>query len=291
MPDLAREAALVADAFGYPGMRLVGPEEVRTMVGSARFAGGLFDADAGHLHPLNYCLGLAEAALAAGARIFEASRVTRLDAGAAPSLRTAGGLVRAGHVVLAGNAYMAGLAPAIERHILPIGTYILATQPLGEARARRLIPGDIAVSDSNFVLDYFRCSADHRLLFGGRVSYTGREPRDLAGVMRRRMLRTFPELTDVGVHSVWGGQVDITWNRMPDFGRIGPAVWYAQGFSGQGLALTTLAGALLAEAISGSMERFDLFARIPHRPFPGGLRLRRPLLALAMLWYRLRDLL
>jgi gamma-glutamylputrescine oxidase len=141
------------------------------------------------------------------------------------------------------------------------------------------------------VLDYFRRSADHRLLFGGRVSYSGLNSFEAPGATRSRMLRVFPQLGDVRVEYSWGGYVDITLNRAPHFGRLMPNVYFLQGFSGHGIALTGIAGKLVAEAIAGQAERFDVFARIPHQDFPGGAVLRRPALVLAMLYYRIRDLL
>jgi gamma-glutamylputrescine oxidase len=174
---------------------------------------------------------------------------------------------------------------------MPVGTYMLATEPLGAACARSLIANNASVSDMNWVLDYFRRSADHRLLFGGRVSYGGLDEQASLPATRERMLRVFPQLLGARIEHHWGGWLDITMNRAPDFGRLAHNVWYLQGFSGHGLALTGIAGQLVAEAIAGAAERFDVFARIPHRSFPGGALLRRPLLRLAMLWYRLRDLL
>jgi gamma-glutamylputrescine oxidase len=199
--------------------------------------------------------------------------------------------VRAAHVVLAGNAYLGGLVPELHRTIMAVGTYIVATRPLGHDRARRLIANNMAVTDINWVLDYFRLSADHRLLFGGRVSYSGLDPLGTKRATRARMLRVFPQLADVDIEYAWGGYVDITMNRAPHFGRLAPNIYFLQGFSGHGMVLTGMAGRIAAEAIAGQAERFDLFARIPHRDFPGGLALRRPALVLAMLWYRLRDLL
>jgi gamma-glutamylputrescine oxidase len=193
--------------------------------------------------------------------------------------------------VLAGNAWLADTAPALARRIMPVGTYIVATEPLGETAARALLPENTAVTDINWVLDYFRRSADHRLLFGGRVSYSGLDPFNTASATRARMVKVFPQLRDARIEYAWGGYVDITLNRAPDFGRLESDVYYLQGFSGHGIALTGLAGKLVAEAVAGSTERFDVFARIPHREFPGGDLLRRPALVLAMLYYRLKDLL
>jgi gamma-glutamylputrescine oxidase len=174
---------------------------------------------------------------------------------------------------------------------MAVATYIVATEPLGEARARQLIANNAAVSDMNWVLDYFRRSADQRLLFGGRVNYSGLKSFDAPSATRTRMLKVFPQLADVRIEYAWGGEVDITLNRAPHFGRLAPNVYFLQGFSGHGIALTGIAGKLIAEAIAGTAERFDVFARIPHGNFPGGPALRRPALVLAMLYYRLRDLL
>ena len=289
--ELAALAALLARDFGTSHLELLEGQALAREIVSPRYCAGLYDGHAGHLHPLNYTLGLAHAAQAVGVRLFEHSPVLELLSAGEPQLRTAMGTVRAAHVVLAQNTGRPVLNRALRAKIMPVGTYIAATAPLGEDRARALLPGDAAVCDINFVLDYFRRSADHRLLFGGRVSYSGLTPPRLAHSMRARMLRVFPSLSEVALEYVWGGEVDITLNRAPHFGVHDGRVLYAQGFSGHGLALAALAGKLMAEAVAGQRERFDLFSRIPHRDFPGGLWLRTPLLVLAMLYYRLRDLL
>ena len=182
------------------------------------------------------------------------------------------------------------IAPTLARRILGVGTYIIATEPLEPSRAQALLPSNAAVADVNWILDYLRLTADHRLLFGGRVSYSALQPPKLAQSMRKRMLDVFPSLHGVRVEYAWGGYLDITMSRAPDFGRLAPNVFYLQGFSGHGMALAGLSGKLIAEAVSATAERFDVFARIPHRDFPGGPLLRRPSLVQAMLYYRLRDL-
>lgn len=294
MRELAGELALWED-HGYRQACMVGGDEVRAMVASDAYVGGLHDGDSGHLNPLAYALGLARAAEAAGALLFEGSRVTSikgLDAGAGGRVTvcTTRGEVRAAYLLLAGNAYLGGLVPQLRRKVMPVGTYIIATERLGQERARALIPGDIAVADCNFVLNYFRLSHDHRMLFGGRVSYSTIPPRNLVRSMRASMVKVFPQLADVGIDYSWGGYVGITVDRTPHLGRLAPNVFFAQGFSGHGVALTGLAGKLFAEAVAGTAERFDLFARLRHMDFPGG-PLRTPALVLAMLYYRLRDLL
>jgi gamma-glutamylputrescine oxidase len=281
--------------YGYESLRFVERDELRQLLASERYLSGTVDSASGHLHPLNYTLGLARAASAAGLRIFEGTRALSYDAptaaGARVRVSTSRGEVHCRHLALCGNAYIGSTAPALSRKIMAVGTYIVATEPLGAARAEALIRNNAAVTDINWVLDYFRRSADHRLLFGGRVSYSGLDPFNTAHATRARMLGVFPQLADVRIDYAWGGYVDITMNRAPHFGRLAPNVFFLQGFSGHGIALTGIAGKLLAEAILGTAERFDVFARIPHRDFPGGAALRRPALVLAMLWYRLRDLL
>jgi gamma-glutamylputrescine oxidase len=264
-------------------------ERLRSELATDRYLGALYDPASGHLHPLKYVLGLAAAARALGVRIYENSRVLRLERGAQPVLHTAHGQVRGDFAVLAGNAYVHRIAPELDAMIMPVGTYIGATVPLGEDRMRALIGNGMAVADINWALDYFRPSADHRLLFGGRASYSTLPPPNLRGTLKWRMRRVFPQLRDVELDHVWGGYVDISSNRAPHWGRLGDNVYFAQGFSGHGVANTGLAGRVIAEAIRGQSERLDVFARIPHLPFPGGRAFRTPLLVAAMAWYKLRD--
>jgi gamma-glutamylputrescine oxidase len=286
--ELQRE---LSELYGYQSPRFLDRIAVEALLATTRYCAGLHDARSGHLHPLNYTLGLARAAAAAGVRIYEGSRVTRIEAGDPARVSTSLGAVRARHVVLTRGAYLDGLHAASNAHVMPIATYVVATEVLGEDRIAALMREDVAVADVNFVLDYFRRSADHRLLFGGRVSYSGIDARDTGRATRARMLRVFPQLADVSLEHVWGGEVDITMSRAPDFGRIGSNVYYLQGFSGHGVALAGMAGHLVAEAVASQSERFDLFGRLHHRPFPGGRWLRTPALVLGMLWYRMRDLL
>jgi gamma-glutamylputrescine oxidase len=276
--------------YGYTSAQILNRRELQAHVRSERFLGGLIDPRSGHLHPLKYTQGVARAAMSAGAKIFENSRVLRYEDGSEVTVHTAQGTVRCAHLVLCGNVYIGAVAPSLARRILGVGTYIIATEPLGEARARELLPSNAAIADINWILDYFRRSADHRLLFGGRVSYSAVQPPRLAESMDKRMLRIFPTLGDVKVAYAWGGYLDITRSRAPNFGRLAPNVYYMQGFSGHGMSLTGLAGKLVAEAVAGTAERFDVFARIPHRDFPGGPLFRRPSLVMAMWYYRLRDL-
>jgi gamma-glutamylputrescine oxidase len=291
--ELHAELAELREQYGYGSVRYMAREELSATVASERYLGALYDGNSGHLHPLNYTQGLAAAAESLGARVFEGTRAGAFAAagGARVRVPTPQGEVRARHLVLCGNVYLGATAPELASRIMAVATYIVATEPLGEARARALITNNAALSDMNWVLDYFRRSADHRLLFGGRVNYSGLRSFDAPSATRARMLRVFPQLKDVRIDYAWGGEVDITLNRAPHFGRLAPNVYFLQGFSGHGIALTGIAGKLVAEAVAGTAGRFDVFARIPHGRFPGGAALRRPALVLAMLYYRLRDLL
>jgi gamma-glutamylputrescine oxidase len=282
----------LAHKYDYAGTRLIERAELSQIVASDRYTGALYDPNCGHLHPLRYTQGLAQAATQAGAQIHEASRVTKFQrAGGKLQVHTANGSVVCNQLLLAGNAWLGGLVPTMQRKLMSIASYVIATEPLGEQRAQELIRNNAAISDLNWILDYFRRSSDHRLLFGGRVNYSLLNVQAIAPATRRRMLKVFPQLRAARIDYAWGCLLDITLNRAPNFGRLDPDVYFLQGFSGHGLALAGMAGELVAEAIAGSAERFDVFSRIPHRDFPGGLMLRRPALALAMLWYRLRDLL
>jgi gamma-glutamylputrescine oxidase len=297
----------------YDSVRYMARDEVQTVLATRRYLSALYDSRGGHLHPLNYTLGLAAAAESRGVRIFEGTRALDFSGDAegragnaerrggeagrraggttALRVRTAGGTILCHAIALCGNTGLGATAPALARKIMAVGTCMVATERLDATRARSLIANRAAVSDMSWVLDYFRLSADDRLLFGGRVTYSGFDPARIAAGTRRRLIGVFPQLSDVKIEHAWGGYLDITANRAPHFGRLAPSVYFLQGFSGHGIALAGLAGKLLAEAVAGEAERFDVFARIPHADFPGGRLLRRPTLVTAMLYYRLRDLL
>ena len=290
--DLRRWMDHLMDAYGYR-QQWIGPDEIRNWLASDRFHSAVLDPMSGHLHPLKYCLGLAAAARDAGVRIHENSAAFVVERGAKPMVKTAQGECSCDFVVLAGNVYLGeygdDIAPEVAARIMPVGTYMIATEPMGQERADALIRGRPAASDTNFVLDYFRLSADHRLLFGGADSYSGAAPRNLIARIRASMLAVFPQLSDLAVPHAWGGFVDVTLNQAPNFGRLGHNIYYLQGFSGHGLALSGIAGKMVAEAIAGQAECFDLFARIRHHRFPGGALMRTPALVLGTLYYRLRD--
>jgi gamma-glutamylputrescine oxidase len=290
--DIQAWQANMARRYDYTSVRLMERGELRATVASERYIGALYDSNSGHLHPLRYTLGLASAAAQAGVDIHEASRVLSFSRRERRiRVLTEAGAVDCAQLVLAGNAWLGNTAPALERKLMSIGSYVIATESLGAERAQRLISNNAALCDANWIIDYFRLSSDHRLLFGGRVNYSLLDVRAVAPATRARMLNVFPQLRDARIDYAWGCLLDITLNRAPHFGRLEPDVYFLQGFSGHGMALAGIAGQLAAEAIAGTAERFDVFSRIPHRNFPGGMLLRRPALALAMLWYRLRDLL
>lgn len=284
--------ALTSQGYPHP-LRLVEKEALHEVVNSSVYAGGLIDMGSGHLHPLKLILAEARLAEENGAVLYEASPVQRIDRGANVHVFTEHGQVTARHVVLACDAFLNTLEPALNGKLLPAGSYIIATEPLGEERVRALIPQNMALCDQRVALDYYRLSADHRLLFGGACNYSGRDPKNIADYMRPKMERVFPQLKGVGIDYQWGGMIGISANRFPQIGYVpsAPNIYYAQGYSGHGLNVTHFAARIIAQAIAEKDSRaIDLFAKVPHRTFPGGERLRSPLLALGMMWYRMKEL-
>ncbi|PYC19578.1 NAD(P)/FAD-dependent oxidoreductase [Pseudomonas mosselii] len=272
--------------------RLVNRERMHEIVASDLYAGGLVDMGSGHLHPLDLVQGEARAAHGLGVRIFEQSPVLRIEHGSTVVLHTARGKVHAQSLILGCNAHLDELEPRLCGKVLPAGSYVVATEPLPEALARTLIPQNMALCDQKVGLDYYRLTADRRLLFGGACHYSGRDPKDIGAYMRPKVLKVFPQLAEVRLDYQWGGMIGITANRFPQVGRLGqhPNVFYAQGYSGHGLNVTHWTAKLLAEAIATEHSQgFDVFSAVPHLTFPGGKTLRSPLLALGMLWYRLRE--
>ncbi|PLW83787.1 FAD-dependent oxidoreductase [Kineobactrum sediminis] len=287
--ELREEVEHLNTVYNYDQVRYVEQDEVATMTSGRGFHGGALDSGAYHLHPLNYALGLARAAVELGATLHEGSRVTSYREGTRVNVNTGRGTIRARFLVLACNGYLEKLESRTAGRIMPINNYMLATEPLPETLARQLIRDDTSMSDSLFVINYWKLSADNRLLFGGGESYSRRFPADIPGFVRKYMLRIYPELAETRIDYGWGGTLAITMNRMPDFGRLSPQVFYAHGYSGHGVPTATLAGKLLAEVISGSAERFDVMATVPSHRFPGGTLLRWPGLVAGMLFYSLRD--
>jgi gamma-glutamylputrescine oxidase len=286
---LARETEYLAARYGYGAARMMDADETARQLGTRAYPAARMDMGGGHLHPLNYALGLAAAAEAAGARICEQSRVLAFEEDrAGVRARTAEGTVTAERLVLACDAFTGEIAPELAKFIGRLESFVTATAPLGEQLNAEVLSCDAAVADTRHVLDYYRKSADGRMLYAGRESYWT-VPDDIAAIVRPRMLSVFPQLRDVPTEYAWRGTVGITATRMPHFGRLSARTLFAHGYSGQGVALATLGGALLAEAALGRPERFDVFARVPAKPFPGGDLLRRPLVSAALMWFKLMD--
>jgi gamma-glutamylputrescine oxidase len=279
---------LLQRGFG-DAVRMVPEDEMPSVIGSKAYIGGLINQRSGHLHPLNLCLGEARAAASLGVRLYEDSEVTAIEHGNRPVVVTANGRVTANALVLAGNAYQRIETRNLSGQVFPAGSFIIATEPLSERQARELNPLDMAFCDPNYVLDYFRLSADRRLLFGGRCNYSGRVPTSIRGSIEPRMLKIFPQLKGVRIDFEWGGNIGIVVNRVPVIGRLRDNVYYALGYSGHGVNMTHAAGQIVAEAIGGTLEKLDLFERIEHWRIPFGQALSGQLVALGMLYYRLRD--
>ena len=286
-----RETHLYAEKlhrdYGYEKLEPLDREGIQRLIGSPVYKGGELDRGAGHVHPLNFALGLARAAATAGAGLHERSEVVDIRHGAKPVVRTAKGRVICDHVILAGNGYLGRLEPKVAARVMPINNFIVATEPLGD-RAREVLSEPVAVADTKFVVNYWRLSEDNRLLFGGGESYGYRFP-DIVKTVSKPMLEVYPQLKDTRIDYAWGGTLAITMNRMPCFARPRPNVLSASGYSGHGVALATLAGKLMAEAAASQSAGFDLMASLPQPRFPGGAALRWPLLVMAMTWYSTRD--
>lgn len=280
---------LLRERYGYDKIETLNQQQIRDHLGSEAYFGGSLDTGSGHLHPLKFALGLAAAALNAGVRVFEKTQVIELLEGDPAQVLTSKGKVSAKFVVLGCNGYLGKLHKRVAARVMPINNYIVATEPLGKDLARSLIRDDVAVGDSKFVINYYRLSNDHRLLFGGGESYSYKFPTDISGLVQKHMLSVYPQLSDCKIEYAWGGTLGITVNRLPHVTRLSANILSASGFSGHGVAMATLAGQLCSEVIATTAQRFDLMASLPTWPFPGGAALRTPLLKLAMSWYALRD--
>lgn len=288
--DLREEAEHLATKYGCAQARFLDRAETEAAIGSSVYHGSLRDAGGGHLHPLNYALGLAEAAEAAGVVIHEGSRVLALEPRENGVVaRVDIGMVAADRVILACDAFASTLAPELAGYLAHIESYIVATARLTEKQQRTILPLRDAVADTRHVLDYYRLSEDHRLLFAGGETYFA-PARDIAGLVRPHMLRVYPELAETPIDYAWRGTVAITRSRLPHFGRLlGGRALFAHGYSGQGVALATLGGKLAADAALGESEGFELYASLPAKPFPGGALLMKPLTAAALAWFKLKD--
>ena len=273
-----------------PAMRLLDQDQIKEYVNSELYLGGYYREDWGHIQPLNLCIGEAKVAQSLGANIFENSQVTSITYGDNPVVTTQKGSVKAGHVILCGNAYMGKLVPYLDARVLPATSCIIGTEPLSDEQLQQTMVRDVAVCDSRTALDYYRLSADKRLLFGGLSNYTGLEPANAEAVMRNKMAKVFPSLKNVKIDYSWSGRMGISVRRMPQIGRIKNSnILYASGYSGHGVAPTHMTGRLLAEAVDGNTHRFDIMNKMFHLPWPGGKLLRRPAMAAGMMFYKIRD--
>lgn len=278
------------ERYGHGDLSLLDSTQIAEQIGSQRYVGGLLDARGGHIHPLNFALGEAQAITRLGGRIFEHSAAIKVRYGAPHVVDTERGQVRARYLLVAGNAYLdPGFEPRVSSKSMPCGTQIVATEPLPEDVARQLIRNDYCVEDCNYLLDYFRLSGDNRLLYGGGVVYGAREPKDIQALILPKILKTFPQLKGVKIDYSWTGNFLLTMSRMPQFGRIEHNAYFMQGYSGHGVTCTHLAGKLIAEVLQGDAQRFDAFAQLPHLPMLGGRRFQVPLTALGAGYYALRD--
>jgi glycine/D-amino acid oxidase-like deaminating enzyme len=282
--DLAR-----LEKSGFPHeVRMLSRQETRELTGTDAYIGALLNMGNGHLHPLNLCIGEADAAVSLGAEINEQSPVVEIRHGSRPQVVTDQGSVSAQCVIVAGNAYHT-LERRLRGVMFPVNSFIVATEPLPEDVVAEINPRDLAVCDPNFVIQYFRLSADKRLLFGARLNYFGDDPAYIEQKHRRKMARLYPRLKDIRIDYAWGGTIGVPLNRVPVVGRLSPNVFYCQGYSGHGVNVTHLAGKILADAVAGTMEEFDLFAKIEPVVVPGAHRLRKPMVALGVLYYAIRD--
>lgn len=277
------------EAHGHEGLTLLSASSIQDHIGSERYAGGLLDIHGGHIQPLNLVLGQARAFESLGGVIYEDSKVIRIEQGKPAKVITENGSIVADTVVVAGNAYVFGLIPEVEKKAMPCGTQVIATEPLSKDLQKQLLPTDHCVEDGNYLLDYYRLSGDGRLIYGGGTTYGAREPEKIESIIGRKMLKTYPMLKDVKIEFAWTGNFLLTMMRMPQVGKIGDNLYYAQGYSGHGVTNSHLMGEILADAIEGDVSRYDVFASMPQYPFPGGRLLRVPYTAMGAMYYSLRD--
>ncbi len=268
--------------------RLLSEGETREIIGTSAYIGALLNMGNGHLHPLNLCIGEARAAESLGATIYEQSPVVEIKRGNRPRVVTQNGAVSADAVVIAGNAYHT-LERKLRDIMLPVNSFIIATEPLSEELVAQINPQDLAVCDPNFVLEYFRLSADKRLLFGGRFNYFDFDPDVIKKNLQPRMVKIYPQLADIGIDYAWGGTIGFPINRVPQLGRISSNIFYCQGYSGHGVNVTHLAGQIMADAVAGTVERFDMFANVKPFIIPGAHWLNKPMVTLGMMYYGIKD--
>jgi gamma-glutamylputrescine oxidase len=288
MRDIEADHERLAKAEFPHEFRILSKSETRDMIGTDAYIGSFLNMGNGHLHPLKLCVGEARAAVSQGATIYEQSPVVRIEHGAKARVITEHGAVTADTVVVAGNAYHS-LEHKLGGIMFPVRSFIIATEPLTEETVRRINPQDLAVCDPNFVLKYFRLSAEKRLLFGGRINYFGEDPEFIKRKLRKKLATIYPELADIRIDYAWGGTIGIPVTRVPQLGKVAPNVFYCQGYSGHGVNVTHLAGRIMADAVAGTMEQFDLFADIKPFVVPGARLFNKPMVALGVLYYQIKD--
>lgn len=288
MRDIHHDYERLRNADFPHEVRILSREETRAATGTDAYIGALLNMGNGHLHPLNLCIGEANAAVSLGATIYEQSPVVEIQRGDRPRVVTAKGSVSADSVVIAGNAYHY-LERELRGILFPVNSFIVATEPLSDDVVAAINPLDLAICDPNFVLEYYRLSADKRLLFGGRLNYFGDDPKIIEARHRRKIARHYPQLADVRIDYAWGGSIGVPVTRVPQLGRISPNIFYCQGYSGHGVNVTHLAGQIMADAIAGTLERFDLFADVKPFVVPFAHALSTPMVALGVLYYQIKD--
>ena len=275
---------------GLNTQEMVSKNQIRDHVGTDMYAGGMIDHSGGHMHPLNLALGEADAIEKKGGTIFEMSRVVDVDYEAArPVVKTDTGSITCKTVVLCGNAYLGKVVPKLASRVMPVSTQMMATEQLSDDLAKRLLPTDTCVEDIRYILDYYRLSADNRLLFGGGTVYGGADPRDIEAKLRKNMNKVFPELVNTKIEHAWSGNFALSFSRVPQMGRLNNNTYFAHGYSGHGVTGSHTFGRILAEAISGDASRYDVFEKVPYIPFPGGRMFRVPYSMIGSWYYSFKD--
>lgn len=289
MRDL-EERVKLWESYGIKNQEMLDKDQLRRHINSDVYAGGVIDHSGGHMHPLNLALGEAAAFESLGGTIYENTVVTSVDTDAPrPVVRTRGGTMTCKTLVLCGNAYLGHVVPALESRVMPVSTQMLATEPLGDARAHDLLPTDVCVEDVRYILDYYRLSGDKRLIFGGGLVYGGTDPHDIKAKILPNLHKVFPQLKSVKIDYAWSGNFALSFSRVPQMGRLGDNTYFAHGYSGHGVTGSHTFGRILAEAINGDRTRFDVFEKVPWFPFPGGRMFRVPYSVVGSWWYALRD--
>ncbi|GAK70184.1 putative oxidoreductase [Agrobacterium rubi TR3 = NBRC 13261] len=274
--------------YGYSHVSFMEKAETAQRLGSDHYHFGVRDTGTGHIHPLKLVIGLAKAAKAAGAQIFEMTPAKSIaQSGGKTLIETPSGTITANRVLIATNAHIGNLEPVTAAHVMPIRSFIGATVPLDDFPD--VIPGKEAVADSRFVVRYFRKTPDNRLLFGGREAYTADSPRDISKHIRKQIAEIYPALNAIEMTHAWGGSVGITLTRQPFVREVMPGVMSIGGYSGHGVMLANYCGKLYADMVVAKDRTLDQFASLDVPSFPGGTTLRAPLLFLALSWYALRD--